>query len=464
MNFSENYENLKKLMEVNFEKKSLSHKINKKASLVPFKIENTFPEFEKGFYNIFGEFSRILLDKKMVKELSIDDMIQEIYSGDMIIDDSDKEYLTTLLDEYVFNEKNELKLSHPYLYLYIPLSNNKHKAGEKELALFLRDIFCFDNEKLVDFFNSKKSNQVLIKLILKYVPPLDDSKPEDKDYPKRKYYPKLDYVTQLFEKDIAFAMENKKFLDNMDNIFAFYYFFYISQLILKLSRGANYDDDVEKVYYLLDWEDPHPDRDAVKSYDFLKKVCHATYPRTSLLSQLNTLLGTEYYLEKELLVFFNELPLESRKNFLYYLKRWIIDYATVRNFDEVPLIDDMPDDYEELVKKLYGYLNDEKKGVSYKSKNFYNQNFEEFAKKYFLKRRGSYGYVLNMNRDMLQMLTALCVRDKKIKINQLFIEYEKRGIFFDVNSKKKIKIFLNNLNLIDKKSDGGDAEYVRPVL
>lgn len=65
---------------------------------------------------------------------------------------------------------------------------------------------------------------------------------------------------------------------------------------------------------------------------------------------------------------------------------------------------------------------------------------------------------------MLLMLTTLCVKDKKIKINQLFREYEKRGVFFDRYSREEVKIFLNNLNLIDKKSDGGDAEYVRPVL
>ena len=254
-------------------------------------------------------------------------------------------------------------------------------------------------------------------------------------------------------------------MDDIDNIFAFYYFFYISQLILKISKRLNYDNDVEKVYYLLDWEDPGQKRDAVKyGYKYLKIVCNATSPRINLLSQLNMLLGTEYCLENELLEVFNDLDSENQRCFLYYLKKWIIDYSTVRGFEEIYSLEDLPDDYEQLVEILYDYLKDDKKGITYKSIKLFNQNLEEIAKKYFLKRRGSYGYVLNINRNMLLMLTTLCVKDRKIKINQLFREYEKRGVFFDRYSKEEVKIFLNNLNLIDKKSDGGDAEYVRPVL
>ena len=86
------------------------------------------------------------------------------------------------------------------------------------------------------------------------------------------------------------------------------------------------------------------------------------------------------------------------------------------------------------------------------------------AKKFFLKRRGSYGYILNLNRDILLIMTALCVKDKKIRLNQLFEEYEKRGLFFDRYSKEEIIKLLTKLNLIDKKSDSGDAQYVKPIL
>lgn len=460
MDYLENYNYLKRLMKVDFEKNSLSHTISKKSSFLPFKIDNTRPLFESGFYNLFGEFIRILLNKKMEKGLSLNNTIPDLLNEDIIIDESGEEYFIKLLNEYIFNEKNELKLSHPHLYLYIPLSADKHSSGEKDLALFLRDIFCAGNEDLINFFKSKESNQIIIELILKNAPHLDDY------VTKPKFSSKLSYVNNLFDEDIHFAIENKKFfLDNMDNIFAFYYFFYVSQLLLKLSKRLKYDDTVEELYYLLDWEDPGKKRSTEKKgYKFLKDVCNAASPRINLIAQLNTLLGTEYCLENELLESFNALNFDNKQCFLYYLKKWIIDYSTVRGFEKIYLFDDLPNDYEQLVAILYSYLKDDKKGVTYKSKRLFNQNLEEFAKKYFLKRRGSYGYVLNINRDMLLMLTALCVKDKKIKLNQLYEEYEKRGIYFDRHSKDEIKSFLTKLNLIDKKSDDGDAEYVRPVL
>ena len=113
MDYSENYYNLEKLMKVDFEKNSLSHTISKKSSFLPFKIDNTRPLFESGFYNLFGEFTRILLDKKIEKGLSLNNTIQDIINEDIIIDESNEEYFTKLINEYIFNEKNELKLSHP---------------------------------------------------------------------------------------------------------------------------------------------------------------------------------------------------------------------------------------------------------------------------------------------------------------------------------------------------------------
>ena len=52
----------------------------------------------------------------------------------------------------------------------------------------------------------------------------------------------------------------------------------------------------------------------------------------------------------------------------------------------------------------------------------------------------------------------------KIKLNDLFKEFEYRGIFFDRYSKEEVITILNNWNLIDKKSDSGDAQYVKSIL
>ena len=45
-----------------------------------------------------------------------------------------------------------------------------------------------------------------------------------------------------------------------------------------------------------------------------------------------------------------------------------------------------------------------------------------------------------------------------------FNEFEKRGIALDRYSKKEVMNLFDNLNIIDKKSDSGDAQYVKPIL
>ena len=62
-------------------------------------------------------------------------------------------------------------------------------------------------------------------------------------------------------------------------------------------------------------------------------------------------------------------------------------------------------------------------------------------------------------------LTKICLRDEeKIRLNDLYKAYEYRGIFLDSTTKEYLQDFFTKLNLIDKKSDSGDAQYVKRIL
>ena len=49
-------------------------------------------------------------------------------------------------------------------------------------------------------------------------------------------------------------------------------------------------------------------------------------------------------------------------------------------------------------------------------------------------------------------------------LNELFDEFRKRGIYLDKQSQESIVEFYEKLNLIEKKSDSGDAQYVKGIL
>ena len=65
---------------------------------------------------------------------------------------------------------------------------------------------------------------------------------------------------------------------------------------------------------------------------------------------------------------------------------------------------------------------------------------------------------------MILLLTAVSIKKDKISLKALFKEYERRGVFLDKYSKGEIIELLSKLNLIDKKSDSGDAQYVKSIL
>ena len=87
----------------------------------------------------------------------------------------------------------------------------------------------------------------------------------------------------------------------------------------------------------------------------------------------------------------------------------------------------------------------------------YAEKFQEYSRKY-LKRRG-------LTEESLIFLTKICIKDQeKMRLNDVFSEFESRGVFLDNHSKVEVMHYYEKLNLIEKKSDSGDAQYVKRIL
>ena len=458
MDFAQNYKNLLKRMKYKKDTGKIEHNNLTKSPLIPFRSRADRADYSKGFKCILGEFARIELNKKWIDDSKINEIIGDIVKNPQVeIEEGCDEYLEKILKEYLFNDNNELNILNPYLFLYIPLSQNAHATGEKEIALFLRDIFCRDNDELKDFFSETTSTHGFINLILNNIAPLEDETRESK------YIPILSNIVELFNEDISFALNDETFLiNNIGVILSYYYFFYISQLILKLNKF--YDEsigDIEQLYFLLDWESVSKNRKTIThGYDYLDTNADYFAAKSSVVDQLNILFGGEYCLLGDIYNKYLNLDSNSQKEFLKNLKKWVAIYHKARGYDEIEL----PDDFKELIDILTEDLNGDK-GIDNEIRTSrYPLNLRELCEAFFVKNRGRYGPVFNVNRELLLAISALCVKEEKIKLNQLFVEYEKRGLYFDRYSKEEIEIFLTDLNLIDKKSDSGDAKYVKSTI
>lgn len=98
--------------------------------------------------------------------------------------------------------------------------------------------------------------------------------------------------------------------------------------------------------------------------------------------------------------------------------------------------------------------------------NGYNKKFIDFVQKNFGKFRGICGYTLSVHESDIVMFTRLILseNDGMIRVAKLFEEFEKRGLLFDRESKKHVVELFEKMNLLEKRSDSGDAQYVKYIL
>ena len=82
--------------------------------------------------------------------------------------------------------------------------------------------------------------------------------------------------------------------------------------------------------------------------------------------------------------------------------------------------------------------------------------------KLFEKRR-DYS-VLVLDDEMLLFLVAMMAKDDRIRMEDLYKRFRDYGIEFSFQTKNSISDYLLKLNLLERKSDSGEAQYVRIIL
>lgn len=455
MNYIENLEALKKSLNMKEDRKVAKHKINVKAPFLPFKTRNPErPKFGRKFSGVSGEVARILSGNKLSTEIDAEKCIDEIVSVVDCKNEDDRKYLRGLIKNYLLNKDGDINIFHPHLIQYIELTEGAESVGEEDIAQFICDVILENDEELRNKFVKDGTNHLITKLILSKLNSLD--KIEGKSI----YKNKLKYVSNVAKEDFEFMVGHKEFfLKNFQSLLAYYYFFYITQLVVKLNKRAKADyAKIEDIYYLLDWEMPGKNRRSVmKGYKFIKTENKNTLININAIEHLNFIFGVEGYNFSQIDTLFRTMPEEEQERVLSALKAWIEYYKSF--FNQAPK--ELSSDFNQLVKELNDSLSEQ---IEEATSSRYALSVEEIGKKYFLKLRGgTYGHMLNLTQEMLLLITAVSVK-KKITLKNLFKEYERRGLFFDQYSKDLIVELLGKLNLIDKKSDSGDAQYVKSIL
>ena len=442
----------------------ITHKANNQFKLFPYKASGKLQapivtELEDVVSGFFREALNIKIDPIKFDVLCAD-VLEELE-----VADSDLDYFRDLMQNMFF-DGDHFNAENIGLYPYQTSSNNK---SAESLAHFLFSVFGMDKsdcQKIEQAKNSYKFN-VLEDVVIKAI----ENKEVSKSNRQSSYFVIKTGQQNRFKDDFYFMLKNGMTTrDDFSNLFSIYYFYYVSQTCITLDHFCTGERErEEKLYYALDWEKVSKNRLCCEEgWEQLRGKISHMFSHAITLEVLNQTLDENMYdyiafgrLAKEDAGQDAALAEEIMRAETIYCS-YIGDY---KEFDRIEVLPGNSKT-EEAIRHLYKcvesqFLNTERK----RANQFYNEKFSDFCKSRWIKNRKKSGLVLNLTERDIIFLTKICLRDKeKIRLHDLYGEYEKRGFYLDGTSREYLQEFFTKLNLIEKKSDSGDAQYVKRIL
>lgn len=452
----------------------LQHNTGKSVMVLPFttnfRKKKSNKDYIQNFNVVIGELSRMLSNKKISKGLDRDILIKELTEKVQFERVEDKSVFVDILNNVFFDNKGELQIFHPLVFNYIFTEKN---YVHKKIAQFLFSILCDEETmELIQVRYNTKPKNVFYKLLLDVMP---DTNEGTSKIEKEKYIAYLPIITKLFNHDLKIMLsETKFFVENFEKLIKYYYFFYVSQLAIKLNKMFDADlQNTEEVFFSLESEAISRSRTSFnKGWEIVKSNLKTLFSHVNCLEMLNhrniecdgpyTYIDIKNKIEELNSVETEQLFLDLDEIVqLYKVCIGDIEWGNMGKIEEKYTSKVLNKVYELFRVINYQFLNSQRIDMQ---KGYYDW-FEEFAKVNFLKTRGQLGYTLNLTEEYLIFITRLCIpRGEKMRLNLLFKEYERRGLYFDKDSKCKITEIFEKLNILEKKSDSGDAQYVKSIL
>lgn len=432
-------------------------------ALVPFRTKGDKNQYVD-FSGVVGAFCRLMSSVTIKNNLDLE-AFKSTLRTKMSDDCSDEafEKLFQIINDMYF-EKGKLLPINAKALNYIDSNISQQQVAEYMFGLFVADTDLINEYK--QMAESEDSN-VLEKLVFDSLEKAGDSTSEK--YQNVDCF--LPYVKTVFCKDFSTLLNAHDFLNYIERFLAYYYMFYISQLAVKLGKFelAN-RNEIEKVYLTLYDEVVTRVRPGYEyGWKYVKERISHMFSHSVLLEMLTHNAEAAHmdyigYYDK-----FNESEDDERTAHEIELiresyKNWIIlDYSKC--------IHDSSKDTKcktsTEVKKLFETIDFQFINGGRKSHyNGYNKKFIDFVQKNFGKFRGVNGYTVSLHDSDIIMFTQIILKENqgKMKLAKLFEEFEKRGLLFDRESKKKIIELYEKMNLLEKRSDSGDAQYVKSIL
>ena len=450
----------------------ITHNPNNRFKLYPYSASphNTSPivmdlsDVLSGFFRKSLNISTEAISFEDLCEILLQDMV-EIENGNPVAEEMFRDLI-----RYTFFKDDNFQANNIGLYAYQTSSDKKLNTNAAKIAEFL---YCVLGLNEQDKERIKKAEEeypfnVLEEMVYKSLKVHEqDTLPEEE-----RYFPVKKCIQEIFREDFKFMLlSGMTTVDDLSNLLSFYYFYYVSQCSLTLNQfGNGKRDKTEELYFALDWEKVSKNRLCCQiGWDRLSNNLSRMFSHAITLEILNqnNLRVMDYIDFKHHADDSHDLDVAIANEIKRAESIYISCVGDYKYFDKIPNSDSEYDSLTDAaIRHLFMCVDNQFKNSSRKrAYKLYSDKFTNYCKGRFVKNRKKSGLVLNLTERDILFLTKLALRDNdKIRLNDLYDEYEKRGIYLDTTSKALLQEFFTKLNLIDKKSDSGDAQYVKRIL
>ena len=349
-----------------------------------------------------------------------------------------------------------------------PKDRKRYKDGQKKISSYLYSMLSDEMHDVVQHESTNLFSKILQEALTSFTGYVGESKLRE--------YTILPYIKKSFKYDLTWLLKQEETvkIKYLHLLLHFYVCYAVTQTIVNInSKRIKEIQGPVPFFFILKSEKISLSHDAVTrgwSYQIPKTTLDKLYGRSQALDIFNSVLGGNVGFYPDIISRLEMTPFEDNKllclellNFYQKDKR----NALFGRSSERHILDS----FEELRIDIHSY-NDvlsvmEKLCVGLQSPSYISRMRKkviDLLTVRFLQNRKRSGYVLTLDNEMLIFLIAIFTKSKKTKLEDMYKLFNSYGMFFNRGTRLAIEEYLLKLNLLDRKSDSGEAQYVRVIL
>lgn len=456
----------------------------KGIKLLPFDSRNA-SAFDKqcGLHGTTGEFFRLWSNDGVqpiedFKKSAIDPVVEYLSVQKQMPKEQIDEFTDIMKDIMLVN--GSLNITDSMFLKYLPLVPDdesissadckKYKDGQKKLANYLYSML---SDELQNIGHHDVPN-LFSKILQEALTPFGGHSMEE----KTRDYVILPYIKESFQNDLRWLMKQEETVKiKYFHLFLYFYVCYsVTQTIVNINAKRT-DEILGAVpfFFVLNSEKVSLNHDAVVrgwSNQIPKTTLDKLFGRSLALDILNSVLGGNVGFYFDILSKLEQTPFEENKPLcLDLLNAYQTDKRTALEqnrsgrekqvlftFKKIDISIHSYEDVLNIMERLCVGL----QSPSYVSRM--RKKVIDLLSVRFLQNRKRSGYVLTLDNEMLIFLIALFTKSKKTRLEDMYKRFNSYGIYFNRGSRLAIEEYLLKLNLLDRKSDSGEAQYVTVIL